>query len=101
MKQKTLSKLNTPPAGSAWQLQEAKACLSEVVRQSKIAPQLVTMHGKPSAVVVSVDYFEQMQPKSGNDLIQLMGKAPFRDLDLNRRDGKMPVRRVVINPWSA
>ena len=36
-----------------WQLQVAKNKLSEVVKMAQQAPQIVTLHGKPTAVVVS------------------------------------------------
>ena len=79
-----------------WQLQEAKACFSEVVRRAKDRPQRVTVRGKPSAVVVSAEYFEQMLPESGTVLTELMANAPLADLEFGERDEAMPVREVEL-----
>ncbi len=38
----------------AWQLQDAKARLSEVVKAASLhGPQEITLHGKPAVVVIS------------------------------------------------
>jgi len=79
-----------------WQLQEAKACFSEVVRRAKDRPQRVTVRGKPSAVVVSAEYFERMLPKSGADLVELMANVPLNDLGFGERGTAMPVREVEL-----
>jgi prevent-host-death family protein len=79
-----------------WQLQEAKACFSEVVRRAKDRPQRVTVRGKPSAVVVSAEYFEQMLPESGAALTELMAKAPMDDVAFGERGEAMPVREVEL-----
>jgi prevent-host-death family protein len=58
-----------------WQLQEAKNKFSEVVRRSQRRPQTITLHGKPSAVVISFDEFRRLtQPKPG--LTDVMQNAP-------------------------
>jgi prevent-host-death family protein len=79
-----------------WQLQEAKACFSEVVRRAKDSPQRVTVRGKPSAVVVSAEYFERMLPESGASLGELMRNAPLGDLKFGERGESMPVREVEL-----
>ncbi len=56
-------------------LQQAKPGFSEMVRRVKDGPQTVTVHGKPSVVVVSADDFERLQPQSGSDLIDLIACA--------------------------
>ncbi|MDR1183941.1 MAG: type II toxin-antitoxin system Phd/YefM family antitoxin [Coriobacteriales bacterium] len=68
-----------------WQLQEAKNRFSEVVRQAQRAPQTVTLHGKPSVVIVSFDeYLSLTRPKKS--LLEVMRSAPegFEDLCLER-----------------
>ncbi|MFT5837218.1 MAG: prevent-host-death family protein [Candidatus Azotimanducaceae bacterium] len=81
---------------SEWQLQEAKACLSEVVRRSQQQPQRVTVHGKPSAVVVSAEFFDRMLPESGADLIELMTQAASGELEFGEGGEAMPVREVEL-----
>jgi prevent-host-death family protein len=75
------------PDAREWQLQEAKNRLSEVVRLSQRKPQTITLHGKPSAVVVSYQEFRRLsQPKMG--LLEVMRSAPedFSELVPPRSD---------------
>ena len=69
-----------------WQLQEAKARLSEVIKQaSKESLQTITMRGEPTAVVISQNEYERLkQPRKG--FIDFMRKSPLYgvDLDLKR-----------------
>lgn len=64
-----------------WQMQEAKARLSEVVKRAQSeGPQDITMHGRSVAVVLSREAFEQL---AGNEdsLVEFMQKSPLYDLD--------------------
>lgn len=79
-----------------WQLQEAKASFSEVVRRSQQQPQWVTVRGTPSAVVVSAEYFERLQSRGGGDLVGLMQKAPLDGVEFSSRGEAMPVRDVAL-----
>jgi prevent-host-death family protein len=55
-----------------WQLQEAKAKLSELVKRAESeGPQEITVHGEPKAVVLSKADFEKLSGKRPN-LIDLM-----------------------------
>ncbi len=77
-----------------WQMQEAKARLSEVVKRAEHdGPQDITLHGKSVAVVVSRATYERL---SGNQrsLVQFMRRSPLyaleniefeRDTSLTRR----------------
>lgn len=48
---------------NVWKLQDAKARLSEVVRQARAgAPQRITVHGKEAVVVLDAERFE-VRPK--------------------------------------
>jgi prevent-host-death family protein len=63
----------------AWQMQEAKARLSEVVKcaQSE-GPQDITLHGRSVAVVLSRDAFERLAG-GGQSLVEFMQASPLRD----------------------
>lgn len=80
----------------AWQLQEAKACFSEVVRRAQERPQYVTVRGKEAAVVVSLRDFERMRPRSGLDLAELMAASPLAEIDFDENGAIMPVREVEL-----
>jgi antitoxin Phd len=66
----------------SWQLQDAKARLSEVVRNATTeGPQSITVHGKPTVVVISYDEFERLaKPKSS--FVEFMRQSPLMGMDL-------------------
>ena len=66
-----------------WQLQEAKNRLSQVVHDaSSNGPQIITVHGKPAAIVLSMqDYERLIRPQT--TLTEFFTKSPFYDVDLD------------------
>jgi antitoxin Phd len=78
-----------------WQLQEAKARLSEVVKSAREGPQEISVRGEPAAVVLSIEEYERLSKKKlslaefvrrsglvGVDLELERDKSPARDIDL-------------------
>jgi prevent-host-death family protein len=63
-------------AEKTWQLQEAKGRFSEVIKQAAIAPQSITVRGKPVAVIVSMDKYKQLT-KPKRSLLEILGSAPL------------------------
>ncbi len=45
---------------NVWQLQEAKARFSALVRAAEMYPQTVTVHGKNRVIMLSWPYFRQL-----------------------------------------
>ena len=77
-------------------MQEAKNRFSEVVRRAQTAPQSVTVHGEPSAVVVSFKEYQALI-RARKSLPDLMRSAPkgFAELTIERvHDSEM--REVVF-----
>ena len=68
----------TPENGPYWQLQEAKAMFSKVVRSASEGPQIITVHGKESAVVLSMDDYRKLTAHDEN-LVSFMEKSPWAD----------------------
>jgi len=70
-----------------WQLQEAKAKLSELVKQTTLAPQSITLRGEPVAVVVSIAKYKQLT-KPKKSLFDMLHSAPesLADLELPSRE---------------
>ena len=59
-----------------WQVQEAKAMFSKVVKDAGQQPQIITVHGKESAVVLSIDSFKKLiSPKES--LVSFMEQSPW------------------------
>ena len=75
-----------------WSLFDAKAKFSALVEKARVeGPQLVTKHGEPAVVVLSVeDYNRLIQPReSFKDFLR---RGPLDALDVERlSDGVRPV----------
>jgi prevent-host-death family protein len=64
-----------------WQLQEAKAMLSEVIKASALKPQTITVRGKETAVILSVEEYKKLvKPKQ--TLYEFIQSSPLRNIEL-------------------
>ena len=60
-------------------------------------PQHVSVHGRPEVVVVSADEFRRLKgERMGDALIAAMQASPYRDIDIEPRRDRMPVRSVDL-----
>ena len=60
-----------------WQMQEAKARLSEVVKDAeREGPQEITLHGRPVAVVLSRAQYDRLAG-TGESLVAFMRRSPL------------------------
>ncbi len=60
-----------------WQMQEAKARLSEVVKDAeREGPQEITVHGRPVAVVLSRAQYDRLAG-TGESLLAFMRRSPL------------------------
>ncbi len=65
----------------SWQMQDAKARLSEVVKRAeRDGPQDITLHGRSVAVVVSRDRFDQLSGQAAS-VVDFMQASPLAGLD--------------------
>jgi prevent-host-death family protein len=65
---------------ATWQLQAAKANLSELIKRAQRAPQEITLHGKSVAVVLSQSDFAELTG-SHESLSSFMRRSPLYGLD--------------------
>lgn len=63
-----------------WQMQEAKARMSEVVKRAQNQPQDITLHGKSVAVVISREAFDRLS-QSQDSLVDFMRRSPLYGAD--------------------
>ena len=64
-----------------WQMQDAKARLSEVVKRAELdGPQDITLHGRSVAVVMSRTAYERLSGQ-GASLVTFMQASPLVGLD--------------------
>lgn len=70
----------------SWKLEDAKARFSEVVRRARSeGPQRVTVRGKDSVVIISIEELEQLtvaEPKK--PLVDFMESLALKELDIER-----------------
>ena len=65
----------------AWQMQDAKARLSEVIKLAEHdGPQEITLHGRPVAVLLSRAAFEKLSGR-GQSFVEFMQGSPLYGLD--------------------
>jgi prevent-host-death family protein len=74
---------------SEWQLQEAKAMFSEVIKAAIISPQIVTVRGKKTAVILSFEEYQKLN-WPGQTLFEFIQNSPLRDqkLELPKRQSE-------------
>ena len=74
-----------------WQLQEAKNQFSTVVEKALTdGYQVVTRHGQPAVVVMSVEEFRKLKPRA-QSLSRFLADSPLRELGaLPRRQRDLP-----------
>ena len=80
-----------------WQMQAAKARFSDLVQRARQeGPQEITVHGRPVAVVLSREMFDQL---SGGDLslVDFMQRSPLHDLeDIEFERDHSPGREIAL-----
>jgi len=79
-----------------WQLQEAKAKFSEVVKlANQEGPQEITMRGQPTAILISLKDFEKIKKKKPS-LVSFMRASPLIGVDLKLERDKSPARELKL-----
>lgn len=63
-----------------WQMQEAKARMSELVKRAQTQPQDITLHGKSVAVVISRETFDRLS-HTQSSLVDFMRRSPLYGAD--------------------
>ena len=75
------------PQVKEWQLQEAKAMFSELIRATALSPQIITVHGKETAAILSISEYKRLtEPRQ--TLYRFFQNSPLRDLNL-----ELPLRQ--------
>ena len=79
-----------------WQLQDAKNQLSSVVKKaSDEGPQIISVRGKPAAIVLSMEEYHHLtKPKTR--LTDFFKDSPLHDLELDLERNKDFPREVEL-----
>lgn len=79
-----------------WQLQDAKARLSEVVkRASSEGPQEITLRGEPEAVLMSREDYDRAVGEKPS-LVRFMQNSPLKDAELELERDRSLTRAVDL-----
>jgi antitoxin Phd len=79
-----------------WQLQEAKAKFSEVVKlANREGPQEITMRGQPTAILISLEDFKRIKEKKPS-LVSLMRSSPLAGINLDLQRDQSPARDIKL-----
>ena len=71
---------DTNPSQSNWQLQDAKARFSELVKRAREeGPQHVSVRGEPAVVVVSEEEFARLTPSRPSIVDHILEGPPWPD----------------------
>jgi len=70
---------------AAWQLQEAKTRLSELIEDAHSeGPQIITRHGAERAVVLSIEEYRSLTAQEPDFLAYLLGGPKVDDFTIKR-----------------
>lgn len=98
MRSRRVQHASRPDETAFWQLQDAKARFSEVVRRAvECGPQHVTVNGEERAVVLSAEEYVRLRGQpTGRALVDLMADSPLGDVVFEHPKLKGPVRAVTL-----
>jgi prevent-host-death family protein len=78
-----------------WQLQEAKAMFSEVIKAAAVKPQIITVRGKETAVILSINEYKKLvNPRQ--TLFEFIQSSPLRGLELELPSRQPEEMREVL-----
>lgn len=81
---------------STWQLQEAKAHLSNVVREaSSKGPQNITVRGKPVVVIISIQEYYKLT-KEKPPFVKFMRQSPLVGVKIDWRRNTSKCRDIKL-----
>ena len=85
-----------PRPSAAWPIADAKARLSEVIdRAIEAGPQVITRHGRPTAVLVSTDEWNRKTRRKGN-LAEFFATSPLRGSNIKIQRSKDRPRDIGL-----
>lgn len=95
---KTPSKTKPRATSRVWQLQDAKARFSELVRRACDAgPQRITVHGKDAVVVVSAEQFDSLSASMvAPKLSELLRNSPLSEIEFDFAPTRSSIRDVEL-----
>jgi prevent-host-death family protein len=90
--------MSTLHESNTWQLQEAKAKLSQLVRSAADSPQIITNRGEEAAVILSMDKYRELKGEKKQTIWEFFHNSPFRDVELELPE-YLPNEKIPEIDW--
>ncbi len=78
-----------------WQLQEAKAKLTQLIKDAHLEPQIISRHGVNETVVISMEKYKELIGKK-EDLVSFFRNSPLYGIDLDLKRNKSTIRGIDL-----
>jgi prevent-host-death family protein len=78
-----------------WQLQEAKAKLTQLINEAKLEEQIISRHGINEAIVMSVERYAELCGTK-EDLVSFFRQSPLYGIDLKLDRDESMIREVDL-----
>ena len=66
-----------------WSLHDAKNRLSQLLRQTRDGPQVISVRGEERAVVLSLDAYRRLTRADADDLVGFLRASPWAEVELD------------------
>jgi prevent-host-death family protein len=84
------------PQDSVWQLQAAKARLSELIKNAAVKPQIITVRGAEAAVVLSPEEYRRIE-KPEQSFYEFIRNSPLYGTEFEFEERRIePMREIDL-----
>ena len=78
-----------------WQLQEAKAKLTQLIKEAHFEPQIISRRGINETVVISMEKYKELLGKK-EDLVSFFRNSPLYGIDLDLKRDTSTIREIDL-----
>jgi prevent-host-death family protein len=78
-----------------WQLGQAKAQLTQLIKEAKSEPQIISRHGVNEIVVLDLKKYQELVSKNEN-IMSFFHNSPLCDVDIELDRNKTNMRKIDL-----
>ncbi len=95
-RRRTLRGLSVRKGHKKWQIQEAKAKFSQLIKETAVSGyQTITKNGEPVAYIVSKEEFE-LYLKPEKSILTVFDECPYPEIDLEIERSRDTIREIDL-----
>lgn len=79
-----------------WSLHDAKNRLSQLLRQTREGPQVISVRGEARAVVLSLEAYRRLTRADAGGLVGFLRASPWAEVDLDLERGREAPREIDL-----